>query len=473
MDMQGSTTAWTLEADLTCEAVLHLKELATEMAKIYSGVVENFTGDGYMVSFSGGAKAAPNAVAFAAVVQEKWRPWRENHLKNTDIHDTLWLRMGLHYGWARRLSSDELVGPTLNEAQRLESACRPQNELCLLSSAVLSSFRTQKGLKFGKQRTYWPKGKKYAGKDGLEKARELATPLLAFALSTRPAEVASMAVGQEENQKLLGAAKIYEEGNALFDLAQATEDVAEKKRLFVEAGEKYERAVTLKPDDSDAWYNWGNALVDLAQATEDVAEKKRLFVEACKKYEQAVTLQPDASDAWCNWGVALDDLARATENPTDKKRLLNEAFEKYQQAVKIQPDFHTAWYNWGNTLAGLAQATEDPTDKKRLFLEACKKYEEAVTLKPDYDLAWDNWGIALCELAQATEDLTDKKRLLNEAFEKYQQAVTLKPNARAAWRNWSLALSALAGITEDENERQRLLNEALEKFEKAISLNPD
>ncbi len=99
MDMQGSTTAWTLEADLTCEAVLHLKELATEMAKIYSGVVENFTGDGYMVSFSGGAKAAPNAVAFAAVVQEKWRPWRENHLKNTDIHDTLWLRMGLHYGW--------------------------------------------------------------------------------------------------------------------------------------------------------------------------------------------------------------------------------------------------------------------------------------------------------------------------------------------------------------------------------------
>jgi tetratricopeptide (TPR) repeat protein len=95
-----------------------------------------------------------------------------------------------------------------------------------------------------------------------------------------------------------------------------------------------------------------------------------LFREAFLKYERAVEIKPDKHEAWYNWGIALLDLARMKKDES----LFREAFLKYKRSVEIKPDKHEAWYNWGNALYNLARLKGDES----LFMEAFLKYERSV-----------------------------------------------------------------------------------------------
>ena len=210
--------------------------------------------------------------------------------------------------------------------------------------------------------------------------------------------------------------------NALVDKAK-TKSGAVADRLFAEAGEKYREALTIKPNEHDALYNWGNALSDLAK-TKSGAEADRLFTEAGEKYRRALTVKPDLDEAHTNWGTALFAQAK-TKSGAEADRLFTEAGEKYRQALTIKPNVHEVLYNWGGALFAQAK-TKSATEAERLFREAGEKYRQAVTIKPDYNALY-NWGTALSDLAK-TKSGAEADRLFTEAGEKYRQALTIKPD---------------------------------------------
>lgn len=144
---------------------------------------------------------------------------------------------------------------------------------------------------------------------------------------------------------------------------------------YSEAIEEYKAATELKPEYSEAYYNWGLALCLLAK-TKSGNEAEELYKEACKKYDKAITYKQDYHEAYNNWGVALMDLAK-TKSGNEAEKLYTEAFAKYKLATTYKKDFHQAYNNWGLALVELAN-TKSGNKAEELHKEAFKNYNLAI-----------------------------------------------------------------------------------------------
>ena len=178
------------------------------------------------------------------------------------------------------------------------------------------------------------------------------------------------------------------------------------------------KAVKLKPDFAEAWYNKGMTHGKLGQHKEALA---------C--YDEAVKLKPDFAEAWYNKGVTLGELGQSKE-----------ALACFDEAIRLKPDYAEAWNNKGAALGKLGQ-----------FKEALACFDEAVKLKPDDGEAWCNKGAALYELGQH-----------KEALACFDEAIKLKPDDGEAWYNKGVTLGKLGQS-----------KEALACFNEAIKLKPD
>ena len=61
--------------------------------------------------------------------------------------------------------------------------------------------------------------------------------------------------------------------------------------------------------------------------------------EAIEAYNKALAIKPDYAEAYYNMGIALQDQGK-----------LEEAIEAYNKALAIKPDYAEAYYNMGNAL---------------------------------------------------------------------------------------------------------------------------
>lgn len=137
------------------------------------------------------------------------------------------------------------------------------------------------------------------------------------------------------------------QANKLSEKAKASSP-EEADRLLSQAIEKYQAALSIKPNMVQALNNWGNALADLARLKiGEEAKADLLFAEAERKYEAALALKPDMAEALFNWGSALLDQG-GTKKGEDADRISAKAAEKYQAALTIKPDMHEAFFRWGN-----------------------------------------------------------------------------------------------------------------------------
>jgi protein O-GlcNAc transferase len=75
-------------------------------------------------------------------------------------------------------------------------------------------------------------------------------------------------------------------------------------KRYEEALTSYDRAIAIKPDYAEAYYNRGNALQEL----------KRLE-EALASYDRAIEIKPDYAEAYSNRGNALKELKRLVRKP--------------------------------------------------------------------------------------------------------------------------------------------------------------
>ncbi|MCZ8119819.1 MAG: tetratricopeptide repeat protein [Microcystis sp. LE18-22.4A] len=262
----------------------------------------------------------------------------------------------------------------------------------------------------------------------------------------------------QQRQEKLAEIKAYLSDSPSLDPVQASE-LWHKKGLIHQMGKEYEqaiaswdRALEIKPDDHQAWYNRGVALADLGR-----------FAEAIASYDKALEIKPDDHDAWNYRGVALADLGRFAEaiasydkaleiKPDDHEAWYNrgfalgnlgrfeEAIASYDRALEFKPDYHGAWYNRGIALGHLGR-----------FEQAIASYDRALEFKPDYHQAWDNRGSALDDLGR-----------FEDAIASYDQALEIKPDDHEAWNNRGVALGNLGRF-----------EQAIASYDQALEVKPD
>ena len=184
-----------------------------------------------------------------------------------------------------------------------------------------------------------------------------------------------------------------------------------------EAIEAYNKALDIKPDYAEAYYNMGIALKDQGK-----------LEEAIEAYNKALAIKPDYAEACSNMGIVLKEQGK-----------LEEAIEAYNKALVIKPDYAEACSNMGIVLK----------DQGKLE-EAIEAYNKALAIKPDYAKAYYNIGITLKDQGK-----------LEEAIDAYNKALTIKPDYADAYYNMGNAL-----------KEQGKLEEALAALNKALAINP-
>jgi Tfp pilus assembly protein PilF len=247
------------------------------------------------------------------------------------------------------------------------------------------------------------------------------------------------------------------DGNSLSEQALTKSD-EQADELFQLAGEKYQKALEIKPDFHEALNNWGYVIFDQAE-TKTGQQAENLYQLAIEKYEQALEIYPDSHHVLNNFGRAISAQAQ-TKTGQQAENLFQRAIEKFKQALDICPDYYHALNNWGNVLSDKA-ATKSGQQADELFKHAGEKYQKAIEIKPNYHGAFSNWGNAIIDWAK----IKSGKQAVNLnqlAIEKYQQALEIKPDDVDVLHNWGAALLEQAK-KKSGSEAEKIFKEAEEK----------
>jgi len=182
----------------------------------------------------------------------------------------------------------------------------------------------------------------------------------------------------------------------------------------------YKRALKIKPNYAEAYFNLGHAF-----------KSEGDLEGAVGSYKQALKLKPDYAEAYNNIGNALKD-----------KGDLREAIVSYKQAINIKPNYANAYNNMGNTL------------KDKGDLEAAvDSYKQALKIKPDYAKIYYNMGISLKDKGNP-----------EEALDSFKQALKIKPDYADAKSNLIALLTSYTPQKESLNPIV-IVNEEIRKID--------
>jgi len=147
----------------------------------------------------------------------------------------------------------------------------------------------------------------------------------------------------------------------------------------MESFDKFSKAIEIKPDHYDAYFNWGVNLGNLGQTKSD-AEAENLYLQSFEKFRKVTEIKPDFQDAYNNWGAYLINLSK-TKSGEEAKVLHLQAFDKLKKVV----DLGGSSYN----LACLNAVTKNSEEAFRV-LETSLQKNEITFENVEEDSDWDN-----------------------------------------------------------------------------------
>jgi len=186
-------------------------------------------------------------------------------------------------------------------------------------------------------------------------------------------------------------------------ILQHAED-AIKLGEFKEAEANFKKALILKPDTAEIYYN----LATIQQALNSLDDAEANF-------KKAIRLKPNFAKAHSNLGAVLNKLTK-----------YNDAILCFQKAIKLKPNYALAYNNLGATFHKIVKFDDAETYLKK-----------AIELKPDYADAYLNIGNTQKELGK-----------LEEAEISTKKAMSLDSKNITAYSNLSLILKELGRLEE-------------------------
>jgi tetratricopeptide (TPR) repeat protein len=250
---------------------------------------------------------------------------------------------------------------------------------------------------------------------------------------------------------MLGAALLW----IFWDSSYALEDIAGR---FLQAGCMAESAIvfgltiSLRPDDSNLYYNRGTVYAQLEEPEQAIAD-----------FDKALSLNPDDAMAYGNRGTAYGDIGE-----------FDLAFADFDKVRSLDPDDPFVFVNRGKVYLSM----DDPNS-------AIREFDQAIERDPNNGMAYTNRGAAYSKLGNVQHAIEDyglaikqepdyPNSYANRAFVYYklgeyekgvadcEQALSLRPDHAATHSNLGLNLAALG-----ETER------AAEAFSRALELPCD
>lgn len=168
-----------------------------------------------------------------------------------------------------------------------------------------------------------------------------------------------------ETEKFCKTALANDSGNVI--LLNILGLVLHRQRDYINSQRTFKKALQLKPDYTEAYYNLGNTYLD-----------QRNFTDAVSCYKKALKFEPDYLDAYLNLALCL-------QSGGD----VEGAVKAYRKALEINPNNAETHNNIGTLLEAKGQ-----------LQDAKAAFTAAVNLKPDYALALKNLGTTLSALEQ-------------------------------------------------------------------------
>ena len=160
--------------------------------------------------------------------------------------------------------------------------------------------------------------------------------------------------------------------------------------------ESYKKALALKPDHANAYYNMGNAL-----------KERGKLEEAIEAYNKALVFNPDYADAYNNIGNALQDQSK-----------LEEAISAFKRVLSLKPNCAEAYCNIGNVFAAQGDLEE-----------AIIAYRKSLSINPNSVVAHSHMAAVFADQGK-----------LEEAIEAYSKALAINPDYGDAHNGLSFAL---------------------------------
>ncbi len=214
----------------------------------------------------------------------------------------------------------------------------------------------------------------------------------------------------------------------------------------------FEKAIELKPDYAEAYYNFANLLKDHGNKEDALA-----------MYNQAIRYNLDYFQAHNNLGNLYREMGR-----------LDNAVACFNKALEINPRFATSYSNLADTLlkkgklkealSNIDKALEmapnfaEAHNKRGAILKAAGSLSQAKTsflaalkINPDYSHAYNNLGTVNMESGH-----------LVDAIENYKTAIRLTPEDAGAYNNLGSALLA-----------QGKIEDAIIAFNNSIKIKPE
>lgn len=175
---------------------------------------------------------------------------------------------------------------------------------------------------------------------------------------------------------------------------------------------RYQKALSLKPDDAVVRYNLANTLVDQGRLDEAAADFKKALL---------LTTAPSEAQLRAAIYYQLGYVYHEMGHDVD-------AINSYQEAILLRQDFLEAYNCLGNILL-----------EKGRIEEAIANYRKAITIKPDDAAVCANMGNAYFSLGR-----------VEEAVEYYQQAFVHAPYDASPYNNYLMVIQYSPKYKEQE-----------------------
>jgi len=188
--------------------------------------------------------------------------------------------------------------------------------------------------------------------------------------------------------------------------------------------------------------------------------EKGNYEKAIEYFTKAIELKPDYAEAYFNRGLAYFKMG--SRYTTEGRENLNSAIVDFSKAIELNPNFIDAYYSRGLAKIAFIHFYDKPfsQETEQLFESAIEDFKKSLSLDPEYYIAYAGLGNAY-----------DLHGDFGKAIEAYEEALKHKDEILKKWGKDALAnIYYSAGRA---NQRIDRLNTVRVLYEKALELNPN
>jgi len=188
--------------------------------------------------------------------------------------------------------------------------------------------------------------------------------------------------------------------------------------------------------------------------------EKGNYEKAIEYFTKAIELKPDYAEAYYNRGLAY--LKIGSKYTAEGRKNLNSAIADFSKAIELKPNYVDAYYSRGLAKIAFIHFYDKPFSQEieQLFESAIKDFKKSLSLDSEYYIAYAGLGNAY-----------DRHGDFGKAIDAYEEALNHKDEILKKWGKEALAnIYYSAGRAYQRIDR---LNTVKEFYEKALELNPN